>query len=47
MMFARPQGVAVRYSASWQSRDGVLHHLVGSMRFHFSDGRIAQIEGSF
>lgn len=46
-VFARPQGVAARYAAHWQGRDGLLHRVAGSMRFRFEGGRIAQIEGAF
>jgi CheY-like chemotaxis protein len=43
----RPLGVAARYTTRWQSRDGIIHHLVGSMHFRFQDDRIAQIAGGF
>lgn len=46
-VFARPVGVAARYLARWQSTDGVVHRVAGSMHFHVRGGRIAQIEGVF
>jgi len=47
LLFARPLGLAARYTACWQSRDGLLHRAVGSMRFRFEGERIAQIEAAF
>jgi CheY-like chemotaxis protein len=46
-MFPRRDGVAARYLANWQSRDGTVHRAGGAMRFRFRGGRIAQIEGTF
>lgn len=46
-VFDRPLGVTARYTARWSSRDGDIHRLAGSMRFHFEGECIAQIEGAF
>ncbi len=46
-VFPRLDGVAARYLAGWQRRDGIKHRAAGSMRFRFRSGRIAQIEGAF
>ena len=44
--FARQDGVAARYIASWQASNGRLHR-AGSLYFRFQGERIAQIEGAF
>jgi CheY-like chemotaxis protein/predicted ester cyclase len=44
LVFARPLGLAARYTVCWQSRNGLPHRAVGSMRFRFEGERIAQIE---
>lgn len=46
-VYGRPLGVAARYTARWQSRDGIIHHMAGSLHFHFRGERIAQITGAF
>lgn len=46
-VFPRQDGAAARYLARWQSSDGLEHRAAGSMRFHFQQGRIAQIDGAF
>ena len=46
-VFARPLGVAVRYVACWQSRNGTLHQNAGSAHLQFQGTRIAQIIGLF
>lgn len=46
-VLARPLGVAARYTARWQSWDGLAYVMTGALRFHFERGRIAQIEGAF
>ena len=45
-VFARREGVAARYVACWQGRDGLTHRAAGSMHFRFWGGRIAQIVGA-
>lgn len=47
LLFARPLGLAARFTACWQSHNGKLHRAVGSMRFRFEGERIAQIEAAF
>jgi CheY-like chemotaxis protein len=47
VVFARPLGVAARYTARWQSRDGVTQVMTGALRFRFERGHNAQIEGAF
>ena len=46
-MFARPVGIAAHYIARWQSDDGLLHRVVGSLSFQVEEDRIEQIEGVF
>ncbi|HEY7127377.1 MAG TPA: response regulator [Ktedonobacterales bacterium] len=46
-VYGRPLGVAARYIARWQDRDGIIHRMAGSLHFRFKGERIAQIEGVF
>ena len=46
-VFARPVGVAARSLARWQSTDGVVHRVAGSLHFQVQGARIAQIAGAF
>jgi CheY-like chemotaxis protein len=46
-VFARPLGVAVRYMACWQSRNGTRHRGAGSAHLQFQGTRISQITGLF
>jgi CheY-like chemotaxis protein len=46
-VFMRSVGMAARYTARWQGRNGVLHWVAGSLHFSFRDNRIAQVVGAF
>lgn len=46
-VFNRQDGLAARYLACWEDRDGIVHRMAGSMHFRFRHGRISQIEGAF
>lgn len=46
-IYNRPLGVAVRYLGRWQSSDGIVHRVAGSMHLHFQGDRIARIKAAF
>jgi len=43
LLFARPKGLAARYTGSWLEQDGKLGRLTGAALFHFEGARISQI----